>query len=200
MKKLFFLFGFLLLLSLPFFINFIILQTTKESIFSTSSKIKEAEVILVLGAKTYRNGGVSQIVYDRLIKAAELYKKGKAKKILISGDHGTKGYDEVNTMKRWLLKHKIAEKDIFLDHAGFSTYESIYRAKEIFVVTSMIIVTQAFHLPRALYISKKLGVSSQGYVADRVVYAHQSYNEKREFLARNKDFFMPRFCYRNRLF
>ncbi len=178
----------MLIIAVPFLINTVILSTTKKQIEENIENIKPADAALLLGARTYKNDKVSQIVYDRIIKAVELYKAGKVKKILVSGDHGTVGYDEVNTIKKWLLDNSVKEEDIFMDHAGFSTYESIYRAKEIFNVNSLVIVTQKFHLPRAVFISNIFKIINQGYIADRIIYSSRVHNNIREFLARNKDF------------
>ena len=107
---------------------------------------------------------------------------------LMSGDHGTEDYDEVNTMKRIAKESGVPSTDIFMDHAGFSTYDSVYRAKEIFCAEKVIIVSQKYHLPRALYVAEKLGLDAYGVAAADVSYRGQSYREAREMLARAKDF------------
>ena len=112
----------------------------------------------------------------------------KVSKILVSGDHGTVEYDEVNTVKAYLLENGVQPENIFLDHAGFDTYDSIYRAKEIFEVESVVIVTQEFHLPRAVYIGNSLGIETHGYIADRQPYVAAIWNSFRESLARIKAF------------
>ena len=125
---------------------------------------------------------------NRVEKGIELYEKTGIK-ILLSGDHDTKGYDEVNTMKD-MVKDSIPKEDIFLDHAGLSTYDSIYRAKNIYGINKMIIVTQKYHLYRALYIASKLGIEAYGIEADNIPYRFINIkNEIREVLARDKDFF-----------
>ena len=113
---------------------------------------------------------------------------GASAKLLMSGDHGESDYDEVATMKAFAVNAGIASEDIFMDHAGFSTYESMYRAKEIFQVRKVIIVTQAYHLHRAIYIAQKLGLEAYGVAADYRSYSGQSSREVREVLARTKDF------------
>lgn len=178
----------LLLISMPVFINVYLKVSTRRRIFKSIHTVQNARVALLLGAKVFDNNEVSQEVYDRIMKTAELYNSGKIDKVIISGDHGTKEYDEVNTIRSWMLKFPISEDDIFMDHAGFSTYESIYRAKEIFGVKSMIIVTQKFHLPRAVFIAGKMGISCQGFIADRKNYKLETSDTIREFLARAKDF------------
>ena len=106
----------------------------------------------------------------------------------MSGDHGTEDYDEVNIMKQFAIEKGIPSENIFMDHAGFSSYESIYRAKEIFKAKKIIIVTQEYHLYRALYIAKQLGVEAYGVASDSRQYVGAAYREIREILARNKDF------------
>ena len=125
---------------------------------------------------------------DRLEKGIELYKAGVAPKIIMSGDHGKESYDEVNLMKEYAIEKGVPSEDIFMDHAGFSTYDSIYRARDIFKVKKMIIVTQKFHLYRALYLSNKLGIEAYGVMAEPIKYSGQFYRELREILARDKDF------------
>jgi len=106
----------------------------------------------------------------------------------MSGDHGKEDYDEVNVMKNFAMQNGISSEDIFMDHAGFSTYESIYRAKEVFDVKKIVIVTQEYHLYRALYIANKLGLEAYGVSSDQRKHTGAVYRELREVLARNKDF------------
>ncbi len=165
-------------------INIFVTASVKDSI---SKQQDNADCILVLGAGV--NGeNPSPMLKDRLDAAIELYKSGAADKILMSGDHGRKGYDEVNVMKRYAAQNGVPDSDVFMDHAGFSTYESIYRAREIFGVKSAIVVTQKYHLFRALYIARSLGVEATGVSANPRSYAGAVYREAREVLARNKDF------------
>ncbi|MDD4662205.1 MAG: ElyC/SanA/YdcF family protein, partial [Candidatus Pacebacteria bacterium] len=147
---------FLILIS----INVMIVSFEKE--IKDIDNLKEVHTGLVLGASVKGNK-VSDIFKDRLDAALILYNEGKIEKFLISGDHGTKEYDEVNTAKEYLLSKNVLEEDIFLDHAGFDTYDSVYRAKEIFGVSEVIIVSQNFHLGRALYIAHNLGIDAQGF-------------------------------------
>ena len=125
---------------------------------------------------------------DRLLEGISLYKDKVAPKIIMSGDHSKKDYDEVNLMKNYAIEKGVPSEDIFMDHAGFSSYESIYRAKEIFGVKKMIIVTQKYHLYRAIYIANKLGIEVYGVGADPRKYVGETYRNLREILARNKDF------------
>ena len=156
--------------------------------------VPDADAILILGARVYSNGNVSLMLRDRLMVGHELYEKGKAKKILVSGDHGTKEYDEVNTMKKYLKEKAVPEENIFMDHAGFSTYESLYRARDIFQVKKVIIVTQKYHLMRAVFIARELGIEAYGVAADKHIYhGVMIKNEIREMLARNKDFLLAKY-------
>ena len=125
---------------------------------------------------------------DRLLKGIELYKNGVSGKIIMSGDHGRKDYDEVNVMKSYAIENGVNSSDIFMDHAGFSTYETMYRAKEVFKAKKVVIVTQEYQLYRALYIAKNLGLEAYGVNSDQRRYAGQFYRDIREVLARNKDF------------
>lgn len=138
---------------------------------------------LVLGAGVNDNNLVSPIFADRLETAAELYKAGLVDNIIVSGDHGSVYYDEVNSGKGYLLSKDIPAEDIFLDHAGFDTYDSMYRAREVFHADSLLVVTQDFHLPRALYIANRLNVSAWGCRADKRYYLNTSYLKRREWLA-----------------
>ncbi|MEA2097887.1 MAG: ElyC/SanA/YdcF family protein [Patescibacteria group bacterium] len=170
-------------------INFYINSQSKSYIFQDINDLPEKEIALVLGAKVYEQGIMSGMFQDRVETAFDLYEEKKIKKILISGDHGRENYDEVNTAKDYLLDKGVNENDIFLDHAGFDTYDSLYRAKEIFEVSSVIVVTQNFHLPRAVYIGRKLDLDIYGLSADKHLYANIDHNESREVLAKVKAFF-----------
>ncbi len=150
--------------------------------------IEDVDCILVLGCKVKDNGEPSDMLRDRLDRGLELYELNAAPKLLMSGDHGREEYDEVGTMKQYAIDAEVPSEDIFMDHAGFSTYESIYRAKEIFEADKIIIVTQEYHLYRALYIAEQLGVEAYGVASDYHTYAGQTGREVREILARCKDF------------
>ncbi len=158
----------------------------KVGVYSSAQQVPAATAAIVLGAKVFPNGNVSAIVEDRLKSAIELYKAHKVQKVLLTGDHGQTNYDEVNTMRRYMLKQGIPEQDIFMDHAGFSTYESMYRARDVFQVKDAIVVTQRFHLPRSLYIARNLGIKANGLIADRRSYGDSERNEHREILAKVK--------------
>ena len=146
------------------------------------------QCIIVLGASVHDDGTPSLMLRDRLDKAIELYEAGAAPKILVSGDDGQVEYNEVEVMKNYLLEAGVPAEDIFMDHAGFSTYETMYRARDVFGVSRAIVVTQRYHEYRALYIGNKLGLDVCGVYARDVRYAGQSYRDVREVLARCKDF------------
>ncbi len=169
-------------------VNQYVLQAGVKYI-TKSENAPEADAVLVLGARVYPNGNVSLMLNDRLITGYELYEKGLAPKIIVSGDHGSKEYDEVNAMKGFLKEKDVPAEDIFMDHAGFSTYESLYRARDIFQVKKVIIVTQEYHLMRAIFVARELGLEAYGVVADKHVYHNVMLrSELREIAARNKDF------------
>ena len=149
---------------------------------------KQYDCIIVLGCGIYSDGSPSPMLVDRLNRAIELYNTKAAPKIIMSGDHGKTNYDEVNAMRKYALECGVAEEDVFMDHAGFSTYESMYRAKEIFCAENVIIVTQEYHLYRALYIATKLGINAIGVNADYREYVGQNFRDIRECAARSKDF------------
>ena len=151
--------------------------------------LEDVDCIIVLGCLVKDSGAPSDMLADRLERGIDLYKKGAAPKIIMSGDHGRTDYDEVNTMKQVAIDKGVPSSDVFMDHAGFSTYESIYRAKEIFEADKIIIVTQEYHLYRALYIAEELGIEAYGVNADYHTYGGQINRDVREVLARCKDFF-----------
>jgi vancomycin permeability regulator SanA len=127
------------------------------------------------------------MLHDRLRRGVELYEAGAAPKLLMSGDHGRTGYDEVDAMKAFAVEAGIASVDVFMDHAGFSTYESMYRAKEIFQAKKIIIVSQKYHLYRAIYIAEQLGIEAYGVSSNYRNYRNQDAIDTREVLARVKD-------------
>ena len=153
-----------------------------------AAAIEQVDCIIVLGCQVKSDGNPSDMLRDRLQRSVELYQLGAAPKLLMSGDHGQVEYNEVDTMKQYAVDAGVPAEDVFKDHAGFSTYESIYRAKEIFQADKIIIVTQGYHLYRALYIAKQLGVEAYGVHCDYRTYSGQVMRDAREVLARCKDF------------
>lgn len=153
-----------------------------------AAKVENVDCVLVLGCLVKQGGVPSDMLHDRLRRGIELYDLNAAPKLLMSGDHGREGYDEVAAMKQFAVENGIPSSDVFMDHAGFSTYESIYRAKEVFKANKIIIVTQEYHLYRAIYIARQLGMDAYGVASDYRNYANQSSRDLREILARVKDF------------
>lgn len=153
-----------------------------------TESVEQADAALVLGAQVKADGSMSKMLTERVDMGIALYQAGVVKKIIMSGDHGREDYDEVNTMKDYAVAKGVPSEDIFMDHAGFSTYESMYRAKEIFQVESMVVVTQQYHLYRALYDGMAFGMEVKGVPCDTAVYYGDTYRKCREMLARLKDF------------
>lgn len=144
--------------------------------------------IIVLGAGIRKDGSPSDILKDRLKTSVEVFGYNFVNTIILSGDYNGKDYNEVEAMKEYILKYNISKKDILLDYSGFSTYDTIYRAKEIFGVKNAIIVTNEYHLPRSLYIARKLGIVAYGIKSDKRKYDLMRKYKKREILAQIKDF------------
>ena len=165
-------------------------KATEKNIFTadTFKNDEKADCILMFGAGV-KDDKPKPMLRDRLLTGIELYKSGAAEKIIMSGDHGRADYDEVNVMRAFALEQGVRAEDIFLDHAGFSTYDSVYRAKNIFGAENIIIVSQKYHLYRALYISEKLDVKAAGVSANLNTYGGQLKRDIREIIARDKDFF-----------
>lgn len=170
-------------------INTYVKKSTEKQILKQKEyeELKDVDCILVLGAAVWGDNP-SPMLEDRLLEGINLYKNNVAKKIIMSGDHGRTEHDEVNIMKDYAIEKGVPSEDIFMDHAGFSTYESIYRAKEIFKAKKIVIVTQKYHLYRALHIANKLGLEAYGVGSDPRRYVGETNREVREILARNKDF------------
>lgn len=171
-------------------INFYVVNKTKSKIVTEkqAKELENVDCILVLGAGIWGDKP-SPMLEDRLLQGITLYNNQTSSKIIMSGDHGKEEYDEVNVMKDFAIEKGVKSEDIFMDHAGFSTYDSVYRAKEIFKAQKIIIVTQKYHLHRALYVAEKLGIEAYGVASDPREYRGQVGRELREVLARDKDFF-----------
>ncbi len=171
-------------------INFYVVNKTKSKIVTEkqAKELENVDCILVLGAGIWGDKP-SPMLEDRLLQGIALYNNQTASKIIMSGDHGKEEYDEVNVMKDFAIEKGVKSEDIFMDHAGFSTYDSVYRAKEIFKAQKIIIVTQKYHLHRALYVAEKLGIEAYGVASNPREYRGQVVRELREALARDKDFF-----------
>ena len=178
----------LLGLCLVFVPSFYITQSQKNNIVSAGKAKEISPSCAIIFGAAVRDGKPSPMLRDRLLTGISLYEDGVVNKLLMSGDHGKTTYDEVNVMKTFAIEHGVPDEDIYMDHAGFSTYETIYRAKEVFEADSVVLVSQSYHLYRALYIAEKLDVTAKGVSADLAVYSGQSMRDLREILARDKDF------------
>lgn len=172
-------------------VNMCVVKTAEKYMYSPDEAelLPKADCIIVLGAGLRPDGSPSHMLRDRLDCAIELYSEGVADKIIMSGDHGRTEYDEVNTMKNYAVTKGVPQASIYLDHAGFSTYDTVYRAKEIFCIKAPVIVTQKYHLYRALYNARSLGLDAYGVNSDPFRYVGQTVRDIREAAARVKDFF-----------
>lgn len=168
-------------------INFYVVTKATPYILTADEAGEGYDCILVLGCGVHGDTP-SHMLEDRLLQGVELYHSGASAKMIMSGDHGREHYDEVNVMKDFAIERGVESSDIFMDHAGFSTYESMYRAKEIFQAEKILIVTQKYHLYRAVYNARALGLDAYGVASDPRTYVGQTYRSIREVLARNKDF------------
>jgi SanA protein len=157
----------LLLLLIIVLVNAVVRSVSVLRIHDSVEEAPEAQAVLIPGAAVMQDGTLSPIFRDRVDTAIAVYGAGKAGKILVSGDNSTVSHNEVNPVRNYLLSKGIPDEDIFLDHAGFDTYSSMYRARDVFKVSSVIVATQSFHLPRALFIARLLGVKAYGISADR---------------------------------
>lgn len=188
--------GFIMKILFMFIIIFIVLiSLTLKSVNSYKKYIYDIKdipikdaTIIVLGAGVKENGQPSDILIDRLETSLEVFNANVGNKFILSGDHGREDYNEVGAMKDYIKNYNIDEKLIFMDHAGFSTYDTMYRAKNVFKVDKAIIVTNEYHLPRALYIARKLGIEAYGVKSDKRNYFFMNSYKKREILAKIKDY------------
>ena len=184
----------LLCICVPLCINGFVRQSAKAYMLTPGQAAElDADCILVLGTQVWPDGSPSGVLEDRLLTGIGAYESGASNRLLMSGDHGQPDYDEVNAMKAYAVEKGVPSEHIFMDHAGFSTYESMYRAKDIFQAQRVLIVTQQYHLYRAVYIARKMGLDAYGLAADIRPYPGLPRYEARELLARNKDFVMTLF-------
>lgn len=153
-----------------------------------AQKLDDVDCILILGAGVYNNKYPSDMLEDRLLEGIRLFMLGASDRILMSGDNSKVHYNEVKVMKDFAVKAGVPSEHVFQDHAGFSTYESMYRARDVFAAKKIIIVTQKYHMYRALYDARALGLDAYGVVSDPRTYEGQAVREIRELLARAKDF------------
>lgn len=170
---------------------------TADQIISAedSANVKDIDYIVILGAGLRKDGTPSDMLADRLTVGASLLEKHPEAKLLLTGDNSGENYNEVAAMKKFVLDLGVREDQIAEDGKGYSTYESIYRAKNEYSAEKVIIVTQKYHLYRALYVSEQLGIESYGVSADIRTYRGQGYRDLREHMARMKDFFCTLLSY-----
>ena len=194
LKKLFrtLLFTFLAMAAGTVVINIGIVLAARNYTYTTVNTVPSRTAILVLGSMTYGTR-LSPVLHDRVTGGIRLIQNGRGKKLLLSGDHGQIRYDEVNAMRLYVLENapSIPKEDIFMDHAGFNTWDSMYRARDVFEVKDLIIVTQKFHIARSVCIARSLGLDAVGYAVnqDRFSKASIRYWGLREYFARIKAFF-----------
>ena len=168
-------------------INYYVKYTVMDKI-KNIDEVENIDTLIVLGAKVHDDGRLSLMLKDRLDKTIEVYNKLDIKKVIVSGDSEHKDYDETTKMKEYLINNGIPEEDIIVDIYGLSTYDSIYRLKNVYGINKSIIITQKYHLYRSLYIANSLGIEAYGIPASGEDYFGQTSREIREILARNKDF------------
>ncbi len=188
---------FIFIISIPILLAFIIIlginfyvviKYNKRILTNKEAYESKGDCILILGAGI-KNDGPSDMLRDRLIVGSKLYENSSIKKIIVSGDHSKDNYDEVAVMKKYLInKLNVPSENIYKDHYGVATYDSIYRAKEVYSCKKLIIVTQKYHLYRSLYLADKIGIDAYGVSSSLEPYKGQLWRELREILARDKDF------------
>ena len=179
-----------IILACVFGINAYVKISTKNQIIQENEydNLSDIDCIIILGAGVWGDKP-SHMLEDRLLEGIKLYENNLSSKIIMSGDHGKEDYDELNIMKNYAIEKGVKSEDIFMDHAGFETYDSMYRAKKIFGAKKVVIVSQKYHLYRSLYIAKKMGLDAYGVSSDLRYYSKkQYYREAREWLARVKSF------------
>ena len=170
-----------------------ILTTQDDIVDQQAAASFDADAIIVLGASVHPDGTPSGILQDRLDDGIALYFAGAAPKIIMSGDNGTESYNECWAMKQYAISQGVPSEDVFCDHAGFSTYETMYRARHVFGAERIVVATQTYHLYRALYDAQGVGMEAIGVPSDYGEYANQSWYDIREVFARTKDFFQVLF-------
>ena len=171
-------------------INLYMVKSTEPYIYRDIRELPGTTAVLVLGSQVWSPTTLSHVLEDRVKGGIAVIEAGKGKKLLLSGDHGASIYDEVNAMRLYVLKHSpsIPAQNIFMDHAGFNTYDSMYRARDVFQVDDVIIVTQDFHIARSVYIARRLGLNAVGYALPETRFGRRLKSRwyARETLARVK--------------
>lgn len=178
--------GLVLIIFVVLGVEAIFLRQTAGLIYKDVSSLPPAETVIILGASVHADGKLSPILQDRVDTAIKLYKKGKVENFLVTGDHRSDDYNEVSAMVNYLVANGIEKSLITSDHAGLDTYDSMYRAGKLFDIESATVVTQAFHLPRTLFIASNLGLDYRGFAADQRAYKTEYRLKQREKLANLK--------------
>lgn len=173
-------------IGLIYFLSFYVERSTRSKVFNSIEALPASHTVIILGASVHSDGKLSPVLQDRVDTGFRIYKQGKAKRFLLSGDNREKDYDEVSAMRSYLLKKNVPSSHISTDPAGLNTYESMKRSSAEFQIPSAIVVTQAFHLPRTLFIANNLGLNYTGYPADAKKYQTETSLIFREKLANFK--------------
>lgn len=167
--------------------NAYVLLSEKGNSTSDVADAPHAQVAIVPGALVKPDGSMSSMLADRVRQAAALWHAGKVEKVLVSGDHHTWAYDEPGTMRKALVRAGVPARDVFEDHAGFDTWATMVRARSVFGVRDAVVVTQGFHMPRALFLADAAGIGASGLTADLHQWGYQGdKSEVREVLSRVK--------------
>lgn len=175
--------------ALVVFANVYTVASTRDNVHTIAQlEGVQADAVVVLGASVFADGTPSDILADRLEVAVDLYKADAASVIIVSGDNRDAHYNESDAMKAYCVSLGVPEEDVYVDHAGYDTYSSMYRACYVYGAESVIVVTQAYHLYRALACAQGLGMDAQGVAADKGSYDNQLNYSLREVAARTKDF------------
>lgn len=176
-------------------VNFYVILSQKENIISLeeASHMDKVDYVLVLGCGVREDGEPSHMLYERLKTGVKVLEKVNGAKLLLTGDNSGESYNELAAMKRVSLENGVEEEQVVIDDFGFSTYESLYNAKNNFSAKKIIIITQPYHMYRALFIANKLGIEAYGVTAYLPFYPMQIVWSLREILARNKDFLLCMF-------
>jgi len=178
-----------LILFIIFLINYWVLSFSKENFYDDVNSLPRIEVWLVFWASVKSTLEPSDILKDRLKVAIDAYDLWKIEKIIVSWDNWTRWYDEPTAMYKYLVSRWVDSDDIYLDYAGFDTYDSIYRAKYLFSVEEITLFTQDFHLKRAMYLARRLGFKKVVWIQTNLQkYIAEDYNNRREVFARVKAF------------
>lgn len=153
--------------------NAVVIGLGRAGTYERAADVPSRPVAIVLGARVYRDGTPSPVLADRLATALDLYRRGRVRRILVTGDNGTDDYDEVTAMRNWLLARGVPPNDVVRDHAGFRTYDSMVRAARVFQVRHAVVCTQRFHMARSLFLARHAGIDAVGAVSDLSPYGRR---------------------------